>query len=400
LATKTPTDTLVTIPTHTSTPTETPTVTLPASEITVPTATIERLPYVAPRGWLMEKIWVGGNEALAIVRVDHLSYYRVLFANSVPIETINNVKWSPDGQWIAFINDYKYLYVMRPDGSGLHHLPTISGEKPLLTWSLDGQYIFYKVNIYNDDHKFLYSTTYKINIATEITVGWPDDETNRIVSPDGGKVALFGPDDSWDFTISIANQNLENVYPIEGLTISGGFSWDPNGQAFVYGTQPAQGCREFFIYNLDERSSVQITDDVADKWAPAWSPDGHWIAYMAYPLCSNHFGQGMEEAFIIRPDGSAVRSLKTVGWVRGWAPLPPLEVGGEYTITESGDNLGLRDAPTLSGTVKKWLKQGAAIDVLEGPVEADEYLWWRVRGVEGGAEGWVNEIPGWFFSEW
>jgi hypothetical protein len=77
-----------------------------------------------------------------------------------------------------------------------------------------------------------------------------------------------------------------------------------------------------------------------------------------------------------------------------------LEVGKRFTITETGDGLKLRDAPNLNGSVNKTLRQGFAIEVLEGPVEADEYLWWRVRVVDGGAEGWVNEIPGWFDGEW
>jgi hypothetical protein len=38
--------------------------------------------------------------------------------------------------------------------------------------------------------------------------------------------------------------------------------------------------------------------------------------------------------------------------------------------------------------------------VLEGPVEAEDYLWWRVRLEGSDDEGWVAEIPGWFSGEW
>ena len=76
-------------------------------------------------------------------------------------------------------------------------------------------------------------------------------------------------------------------------------------------------------------------------------------------------------------------------------PLPALQPGKSYTITESGDGLNLRRSPALSGEVIKKLKEGDEIQVLEGPVEADENLWWRVRlegsddGGRGGRDTWL-----------
>src|SRR4030095_10471536 len=45
-------------------------------------------------------------------------------------------RWSPDGQWIAFIENSGPLWVVRPDGSGLR---SISGYSlwPGVTWSPD-----------------------------------------------------------------------------------------------------------------------------------------------------------------------------------------------------------------------------------------------------------------------
>ncbi len=46
------------------------------------------------------------------------------------------------------------------------------------------------------------------------------------------------------------------------------------------------------------------------------------------------------------------------------------------------------------------LPKGAQILVLEGPQKKDDFLWWRVRIVESGIEGWINETPGWFAGKW
>jgi hypothetical protein len=161
------------------------------------------------------------------------------------------------------------------------------------------------------------------------------------------------------------------------------------------------GCSDLFKVNVDGTGLQQLTFSIGGEQAPIWSRDGKWISYTYYENCLDGEESGPLWGYMMHADGSNVLKQPSIASdISDWSPLPPLEVGGEYTITESGDNLGLREIPGLSGTVKKWLKQGAAIEVLEGPVEADEYLWWRVRVVDGGAEGWVNEIPGWFDGEW
>jgi Tol biopolymer transport system component len=57
------------------------------------------------------------------------------------------VAWSPDGRSILFAShrdhtdDYRDIYVMRPDGSGVKRLTHANGETP--AWSPDGRYIVF-----------------------------------------------------------------------------------------------------------------------------------------------------------------------------------------------------------------------------------------------------------------
>jgi hypothetical protein len=56
----------------------------------------------------------------------------------------------------------------------------------------------------------------------------------------------------------------------------------------------------------------------------------------------------------------------------------------------------LRTSHHLQGEILRQLKRGNEIVVLDGPVEEDDYLWFRVR-VEGSQEeGWVIDNPGWW----
>jgi len=74
-------------------------------------------------------------------------------------------------------------------------------------------------------------------------------------------------------------------------------------------------------------------------------------------------------------------------------------VGDVYLITEEGEGLNLRDAPSLSGDVLEQLAAGEYVEILEGPVRADGRTWWRMgcewcRG--GGVEGWAVEDQAWY----
>ena len=59
------------------------------------------------------------------------------------------VAWSPDGRLILFAShrdhtdNYRDIYVMRPDGSGVKRLTRANGETP--AWSPDGRYIVFSV---------------------------------------------------------------------------------------------------------------------------------------------------------------------------------------------------------------------------------------------------------------
>jgi TolB protein len=60
------------------------------------------------------------------------------------------VAWSPDGGWILFAShrdhsdNFRDLYVMRPDGSGLRRLSRARAETP--AWSPDGRYIIFSAS--------------------------------------------------------------------------------------------------------------------------------------------------------------------------------------------------------------------------------------------------------------
>lgn len=73
------------------------------------------------------------------------------------------------------------------------------------------------------------------------------------------------------------------------------------------------------------------------------------------------------------------------------APPPPtLRAGGLAVVVNVGTaQLRARQRPGLTQPVQARIAEGAQVTLLEGPVEADGYIWWRVEGA--GGSGWCAE---------
>lgn len=68
----------------------------------------------------------------------------------------------------------------------------------------------------------------------------------------------------------------------------------------------------------------------------------------------------------------------------------PTEIGpGALVVVQDtvGAGLNLREQPTTYARIVGNATEGTVLTVLEGPREADGYVWWRVRAPDG-AEGW------------
>jgi len=58
-------------------------------------------------------------------------------------------KWSPDGKWIAFIaqeTEHEELYLIRPNGEGLHQLTTAGQDIASFDWSPNGKQLVVTIN--------------------------------------------------------------------------------------------------------------------------------------------------------------------------------------------------------------------------------------------------------------
>ena len=73
-------------------------------------------------------------------------------------------------------------------------------------------------------------------------------------------------------------------------------------------------------------------------------------------------------------------------------PAVPAEIAiGVYVkVSDTGGNdLSFRDGAGTGYTRLKIVAEGSVLKVLDGPVEADGYVWWQLQDVSDGMAGWA-----------
>ena len=73
-------------------------------------------------------------------------------------------------------------------------------------------------------------------------------------------------------------------------------------------------------------------------------------------------------------------------------PLVPTEIGiGIYAQVSGtgGSDLSFRADPGTNYARLKVVAEGSVLKVLDGPVEADGYVWWKLQYVSDGMVGWA-----------
>jgi SH3-like domain-containing protein len=105
-----------------------------------------------------------------------------------------------------------------------------------------------------------------------------------------------------------------------------------------------------------------------------------------------------------------VRVGDSIGWVAessihfqdDWMyglQSPVFEPGKRLIVKMSGNDLRLRENPSLSGVVKRYLQPGMRLKIVDGPAVVDKFNWWLVEIEESKIYGWVAEEALWYASD-
>ncbi len=116
----------------------------------------------------------------------------------------------------------------------------------------------------------------------------------------------------------------------EGFTY--GFHASPDGKRIAYHRD-----YRVLLANADGSDAVEVETGMSFNFAPIWSPDGEWVAFVAgvHDNCHPH---------IVRRDGSGLRKIADRGGYQGWMlflDVPDFHEGSSDVPTWSADSQSL-----------------------------------------------------------
>lgn len=196
--------------------------------------------------------------------------------------------WSPDGKYILFYSNRdgnNEIYRMDADGQNQINISNHLANDYLPCWSPNGKQIVFTSDRDNKNREI-----YTMNIDGSNIVRVTSNDLFEEVptwSIDGNKilftrqlVELVDTLKATNGEIFIMDKNGSNE---RQLTFKKGFDsgakFSPDGKRIAFYGPTENKNYEIFIMNADGSGIYNLTNDVLEDYSPDWSPDGKWIAY-------------------------------------------------------------------------------------------------------------------------
>ena len=322
-----------------------------------------------------------------------------------PVDRDSFFRWSGDGSFIVLIRGDR-LYRTAPDGSGVWLIDTepiagghtfdLAPDGRQIVYSgcqVNGNWVDYGYGRMRDSHKYELVRANIDGSRTEVLA----QDTRRIVpawSPDGARIAFHSHGSG--LTVMTASGSERREIEIPGLGLDVSPQWSPDSQRLAV-TAVREGepggtvdfFRDVYTVGMDGARPRRLVHGVVS--APAWSPDGRWLAYARIHrddvILAAIRADGTDERLVtpIRDWDQTVRTWNRDSPRNTWIPTLLWSPAGTHLLYSCGrhlcvvttDGRPMGQTPALpEGNIGAWSPDGSRIAVaVSGRGPFDEVLY-------------------------
>jgi Tol biopolymer transport system component len=213
--------------------------------------------------------------------------------------------WSPDGELLAFISDrtgYEQIFVVDQSWDRPRQLSE-AGADGGYAWSPDGQHLVYAAS----------DGLWRVEVSggsEELLIAWEDVDLrwgfNPIWAPDGETIYFLARGSVWQVSVSGEGHPSE-LGTAEADPQCCSVVPSPDGSQLAY---PAGFVDQLLKLSDSHGASIRTVSEVLvdNDYAPAWSPDGRWLAFT-----SAWSPDADQVVYAVRADGSELRRISPEG---------------------------------------------------------------------------------------
>jgi len=293
-------------------------------------------------------------------------------------ERVNQPAWSPDGQWIAYVqrfDGFNLEIMVMPFGDDLTENTVSSSVRITHTgaldaepdWSPDGSKIVFTSNRSGDMHIWVMAPngSGRTQLSQNHNNGGQVWNSSPKWSPDGKEI-IYRSDLGENNEILIMNsdgsgQRNLTQHPASDVDPA----WSPDGSRIAF-ISDRDGNEEIYMMNADGSSLQRLTDHKDKDTYPTWSPDGAWIAF--YSMRNGNY-----EIFSMRTDGSDLSQLTDHYNFDGFPAWQPVYSGSTpVSISFEPEEQGF--SPPPDPEITSWLEENLIPMDLRNPDGNKEIL--------------------------
>src|SRR5262245_47280949 len=224
------------------------------------------------------------------------------------LKTVDDPRLSPDGQWVAYTvttldakEDESDTDIYMVPFAGGAPVRLTSGKKPETDprFSPDGRYLAF-LGEREGKHTQVYLMDRRGGEAVKLT-DFPASVSDLVWSPDSTRLALIVSDVDPDDPDPTAEEEDEETPPKPIVITRRQFKRD--GEGYLRDVRS-----HLYVYDVARKTSLQLTSGSYDDSAPAWSPDGRYLAFVSNRTADPDSNQNTD-VFVVPSTGGPLRTL-------------------------------------------------------------------------------------------